>query len=602
MVKFYLEKSMKVIDSKKLLQTILVAFVLYVPNVKAQIPVVDFSSIANGAKDIVNTVKETKFVTDAVTLAGKANAAIGDAKKSLSEFALDDIEKAKEMAEQAKKYQEQITDAVEEAKEYKAYADAKLEEAKAFQESINSEIDKAKELKDSVSDEIDKAKDLKDSVVGEDADSEEATDEEAVDDENASDEDATGEDSTTGETAGNSSSNAGSGSGEAVTDKAGNTAPSTGETAGNSSSNAGSGSGTTISDKAGNTAPSTGATISDKAGNTAPSTVATISDKAGNTAPSAGTTISDKAGNTAPSAGGVVAVDRVSAGVSAGGVVAVDRVSVGNRAFTRPKSSAISNRLPSMTAASGTSAVSKAKNISTMSTVSKKAVGFNPNVAQKKPAGAMQTRQSSSMVNSGNRRMPSASRTRPARESFRRGGASPALIERRSSVVGSEKVAFANKGFCSKVGKTKEGVFIFPQAFAMECCIGTDDVIKEGVMDKCLKEIVKKIKKGGVEGDIAKDVYALAVQQMAAAYVEEAMQMKNDASVKEKEVIDPINDAPSTTDLDGTAILNQMNTELVKTMNSLMSVYTSKLAFDAIEAYGSFELAPTSLNFDDEEE
>ena len=56
----------------KLMHVIILGFAFFAPNAHAQIPVVDFASISNGAKDIVNTVKESKLVMDATALASKA--------------------------------------------------------------------------------------------------------------------------------------------------------------------------------------------------------------------------------------------------------------------------------------------------------------------------------------------------------------------------------------------------------------------------------------------------------------------------------------------------------------------------------------------------
>ena len=105
------------------------ASMLYVPKAEAMIPVIDGTSIANTIKDWMNNIKETKLVTDTVAFANKTSAAIGDAKKSVSEYVIKNKEKAEEKLKKLNEYKKQAEEYKKEYDEYKKMLDENIEAA-----------------------------------------------------------------------------------------------------------------------------------------------------------------------------------------------------------------------------------------------------------------------------------------------------------------------------------------------------------------------------------------------------------------------------------------------------------------------------------------
>ncbi|MBO5442951.1 MAG: hypothetical protein J6A33_04100 [Alphaproteobacteria bacterium] len=115
---------------------------------QAQWPTFDVAAIKQAITSNIELVKQSKIVTDATSLAGKINSGIGDAKASMSKYAGDNLEKAKEKAEKVKKEKSRLDKMKEKYNKAKEYAEKKkqeLEEAKAWAEEQKS---KAMALKD----------------------------------------------------------------------------------------------------------------------------------------------------------------------------------------------------------------------------------------------------------------------------------------------------------------------------------------------------------------------------------------------------------------------------------------------------------------------
>ncbi|MGN0914424.1 MAG: hypothetical protein ACI4OW_05980 [Alphaproteobacteria bacterium] len=115
---------------------------------QAQWPTLDVAAIKQAITSNIELVKQSKIVTDATALAGKINSGIGDAKASMSKYAGDNLEKAKEKAEKIQKEKKRLDKMKEKYDKAKAWAEKKkqeLEEAKAWAEEQKS---KAMALKD----------------------------------------------------------------------------------------------------------------------------------------------------------------------------------------------------------------------------------------------------------------------------------------------------------------------------------------------------------------------------------------------------------------------------------------------------------------------
>ena len=83
------------IKTKLLALAILGISTLFSQRAEALIPVIDTPSILNTAKEWVNGIKESTFVVNTTTTITKVSSAIGDVKKSVSEYVTDNVEKIK---------------------------------------------------------------------------------------------------------------------------------------------------------------------------------------------------------------------------------------------------------------------------------------------------------------------------------------------------------------------------------------------------------------------------------------------------------------------------------------------------------------------------
>lgn len=134
-------------------------------NAHAQFPTFDISAIKEGITSNIELVKQSKIVTDATATAGKINAGIGDAKASVSKFAGDNLEKAKEKAEKIKKEKERIEEKKKKYEKYKEELEAKkkqMEDAKARVEKAKADAEKYKsDIESGVADAKEMAADAK---------------------------------------------------------------------------------------------------------------------------------------------------------------------------------------------------------------------------------------------------------------------------------------------------------------------------------------------------------------------------------------------------------------------------------------------------------
>ena len=134
---------------------------------QAQWPTLDIAAIKEGISSKIELVKQSKIVTETSQLAGKMNSTIGDAKASMSKFAGDAVQKAKEKAEKLQKTKERLEknkeklekakEKAEKAKEKYEKAQQKMNEAKAKVEKVQSDIN---EVKSEVTETVNEAKEI----------------------------------------------------------------------------------------------------------------------------------------------------------------------------------------------------------------------------------------------------------------------------------------------------------------------------------------------------------------------------------------------------------------------------------------------------------
>ena len=112
------------------------------------------SGVAN-VKNWMNDIKETKIVKDTIDFTQKTGAAIGDAKKSLTEFVTSSKEKIEAQIKKVNEYKEKVEEYKKEYEEYKK----EYEEYKAeFEKTVDDVKDGIEEAKDTVTDGVQQAK------------------------------------------------------------------------------------------------------------------------------------------------------------------------------------------------------------------------------------------------------------------------------------------------------------------------------------------------------------------------------------------------------------------------------------------------------------
>ena len=171
-----MEVMMKMIQRKQMISLLGIAMVMSITSgAQAQWPTLDIAAIKEGISSKIELVKQSKIVTETTQLAGKMNTTIGDAKGSMSKFAGDNLQKAKEQAEKLQKEKERLEEnkkkldkareKAQKAKEQyekaqKAMAEAKetINEAKETVNEAKSKVDEAKAVANDVKSQVEDAK------------------------------------------------------------------------------------------------------------------------------------------------------------------------------------------------------------------------------------------------------------------------------------------------------------------------------------------------------------------------------------------------------------------------------------------------------------
>lgn len=135
------------------------SFVLARP-ASALIPVIDAASTTNAINDFMQSVKETKFVTDTVSFVSKTSATIGDAYKSTSEFIKNNKEALEKKLAKVKEYKEKAEAYKKEYDAYKKWAEDNIAEAKKFKSDVEGKIDEVKSYAADAKDVVNSAKEL----------------------------------------------------------------------------------------------------------------------------------------------------------------------------------------------------------------------------------------------------------------------------------------------------------------------------------------------------------------------------------------------------------------------------------------------------------
>ena len=134
---------------------------------QAQVPVTDTASTTNSLKDLVNNIKTSSVVVGTMQTIQKTNAAIGSAKKTVSEYVVANKKLIEEKLDKLKRYKEQAEAYKKQYDEYKKELDENIAKAKELKDKVEDGVETAKDTIDTAKNTIDTAVDVaKDKVSG----------------------------------------------------------------------------------------------------------------------------------------------------------------------------------------------------------------------------------------------------------------------------------------------------------------------------------------------------------------------------------------------------------------------------------------------------
>ena len=132
---------------------------------QAVVPVTDTQSTAKTVQQWFTEVKESKTVVGTMQTIQKTNAAIGAAKKSVSEYVLDNKKKLEEKLDKLQKYKDKAEEYKKQYDEYKKQLDDNIAKAKDLKDKAEQGIETAKNAIDTAKTTIDTAKDTVNAAV-----------------------------------------------------------------------------------------------------------------------------------------------------------------------------------------------------------------------------------------------------------------------------------------------------------------------------------------------------------------------------------------------------------------------------------------------------
>ena len=531
---------------------VLIAAAVWAPSVQAAgIPVADAPSASNTTKDFLQRVKESKFVMDTVNMANIASAAIGDAKRSVSEYVVKNKEKIEKKLEKVKEYKEQAEEYKKQYDEYKAWVDEKAakvkeykEEAEKYKSEIEKGIEQAKEFKEQAEAGIEMAKD-----------------------------------------AAKTAQQAAGAVKDVAQSKIDNAAGKAGIDLGGSSSGPDmTSSGSSVS------SPS----VSPNNGGSVPAV--SVSGSAGSAVPAVSAPASTRTafgGATAPAAGLAPTVTENQVPLTDGAVAAAQEAAV----IEENANARITNTVEQLQQSPSPEAAETAQqdlqqiksdsleelnSIKTESDEQLKAVNEELKAARK------EQRQQKKQLKSSTRR------------SFKTSSLWPDTENSYISVAtsgGNRPLAFAfdlsEMGIKLPDGGTDvNGTFIIPRTISMTCGgLSSADAQKKDALDNCLvKEINDKTR--GAQINEMQDMTATYIQgkkEFAAAYIAEAFIAANDTTYFVEKIIDPVEDASATTTMDNYSNMVELNKAVATAINGLLKIHSADLALQAYDNYGAYQ-------------
>lgn len=142
-------------------------------------------------------------------------------------------------------------------------------------------------------------------------------------------------------------------------------------------------------------------------------------------------------------------------------------------------------------------------------------------------------------------------------------------------------------------GFNDKDVYVFPDAFAVNCELSANDAASNGKMSNCLESMIKDkaaTNQGAKEHAI--EVWNAGVYQETKEGVSAGVRNKNIAANFEAETLDPLNKKSSeaTDERSDFETLTLTDMEAVKTKYRLIDVYASLLKFQALKNLSDYEI------------
>lgn len=545
---------------------------LFCGSVHAQIPVTDSQNTKSTIKNWFTNLKESKVVVSTMNTAKKTSAAIGTAKKAVSEYVLENKKKIEEKMAKVKEYKEKVEKYKKDYEEYKKQLDEGIAKAKELKQQAEEGIQTAKDTAAAAKGIAAAAKDTVNSKIGSVSDK-------------------------LGIESGNS------GSASAVAPAAETEAPSAEQASSavrNTAVSAVQSKPAVASAAAVSTTrrPFTGAGAGTSAGSVVSAEQSVVSSGSGLSAQiqpvavaaqpqAAAAVMTDAVAAQAVPAAAVLNGAEVSSTVSMAEpavVAAPEAASAGRKTSVQLKDAASVGALPAADAqvkalkAAELPQAELTKSAAVPAAVRKLETSDSAAV----PAASVRDAQKAVPLNSQKTQRKSLRRTFTT--SSREGAA---------RINAAVPVAFAYAlelpDDCSDVNNTR----LFPRATCMYCGLSSAKVKESGAVDECLQSInLESSKAQAYSGRDAPRTYRKGKLEIAAVMIAESYRAANKAETFYDNKVAPIAEAPEGVEQDALSNLVEFNKVVDEQLNDLLQLYSSRLALQSYLNYGKYRFKP----------
>ena len=527
---------------------------LFCGSVHAQIPVTDSQNTKSTIKNWFTNLKESKVVVSTMNTAKKTSAAIGTAKKAVSEYVLENKKKIEEKMAKVKEYKEKVEKYKKDYEEYKKQLDEGIAKAKELKQQAEEGIQTAKDTAAAAKGIAAAAKDTVNSKIGSVSDK-------------------------LGIESGNS------GSASAAAPVAETEAPSV-EQASSAVRN------TAVSAVQSKPAVASAAAVSTTR---RPFTGAGAGSSAGSIVSAGQSVVSSGSGLSAqiqPVA--VAAQPQAAAAAVLNGAEISSAVSMAGPAVVAAPEAAAAGRETSVQLKDAALPVSDAQ-VKTLKAAELPQAELTKSAAVPAAVRKLETSDSAAVpaasVRDAQKAVPLNSE-KTQRKSLRRTFTTSSL-EGAARINAAVPVAFAYAlelpDDCSDVNNTR----LFPRATCMYCGLSSAKVKESGAVDECLQSInLESSKAQAYSGRDAPRTYRKGKLEIAAVMIAESYRAANKAETFYDNKVAPIAEAPEGVEQDALSNLVEFNKVVDEQLNDLLQLYSSRLALQSYLNYGKYQFKP----------